>query len=85
MSEFDKFESFLVKADESLYIQNYCAEKDGMDTIRNLYGPFDQGEIDFFKRRLKDGMTNCTINAFQRDMIFNLFFKYFGDSSGVPP
>lgn len=54
--------------------------QDGMETVKNLYGPFDKGEIDFYKRRLKDGSTNCTINAFQRDMIFNLFFKYFGDS-----
>ena len=43
-----------------------------------MYGPFDQDEIDFYKARLSDG-NKCTINSFQRDLIFNLFFKFFGD------
>lgn len=79
MSEFDKFESFLIKEDTALYMQNKVACKDGMEIVKNLYGPFDREEVDFYKRRLKDSATNCTINAFQRDMIFNLFFQYFQD------
>ena len=49
-----------------------------MNQIKLMYGPFDQDEIDFYKARLSDG-NKCTINSFQRDLIFNLFFKFFGD------
>ena len=51
-----------------------------MNQIRMMYGPFDQDEIQFYKHRLSDG-AKCTINSFQRDLVFNLFFKYFGDSN----
>ena len=77
-SEFDKFESFLQKTDEALLVQVQCACDDAMNQIRLMYGPFDQEEIDFYKIRLSDG-NKCTVNSFQRDLIFNLFFKFFGD------
>ena len=73
-SEFDKFESFAVKSDESLLIQNQVACDAAMSQIRNTYGPFEQEEIQFYKHRLSDG-TKCTVNSFQKDLIFNLFFK----------
>ena len=77
-SEFDKFESFLQKCDESLLVHNSCACSAAMEQIRMNFGPFDEDEIQFYKRRLSDG-DKCTINGFQRDLLFNLFFKYFGD------
>lgn len=55
-----------------------CACEDAMNQIKLIYGPFSQEEIDFYKTRLSDD-GKCTVNAFQRDMIFNMFFKYFGD------
>lgn len=81
-SEFDKFESFLQKADESLLVQNQVACDDAMNQIRMMYGPFDPDEILFYKHRLSDG-GKCTVNAFQRDLVFNLFFKYFGDVNTI--
>lgn len=81
-SEFDKFESFLQKADESLLVQNQVACDDAMNQIRMMYGPFDPDEILFYKHRLSDG-GKCTVNAFQRDLVFNLFFKYFGDANTI--
>ena len=51
-----------------------------MNQIRIKFGPFDKEEIQFYKHRLSDG-AKCTINSFQRDMVFNLFLKYFGDSN----
>ena len=81
-SEFDKFESFLQKADESLLVQNQVACDDAMNQIRMIYGPFDEDEILFYKHRLSDG-GKCTVNAFQRDLVFNLFFKYFGDTNTI--
>lgn len=81
-SEFDKYESFLERADEALLIQNQVASDDAMQTIRMIYGPFTQEEIQFYKHRLSDGV-KCTINSFQKDLIFNLFFKYFGDTNTI--
>lgn len=79
-SDFDRFESYLQKVDEGMIIQNQTACDDGMNTIKMLYGPFDPEEIKFYKRRLSsDGSTHCVINSFQKDLVFNLFFKYFDD------
>lgn len=82
MSEFDKFESFLNKADTALLVQAQTASDDAMNQIKLMYGPFDPDEIQYYKHRLSDG-AKCTVNAFQRDLVFNLFFKYFGDTSAL--
>lgn len=81
-SEFDKFESFLQKNDESLLVQNQVASDDAMNQIRLMYGPFDHDEIQFYKHRLSNG-SKCTVNSFQRDLVFNLFFRYFGDTQTI--
>lgn len=81
-SEFDKFESFLQKTDESLLVQTQVACEDAMNQIRMMYGPFDQEEIEFYKARLSEG-TKFTINSFQKDLVFNLFFKFFGDTNSI--
>ena len=77
-SEFDKFENYLAKADESLYLQNKVNCQETMKQITQHFGPFDQDEINFYMKQLtQDGKT--VINQFQKDLIFNLFYKYFGD------
>ena len=81
-SEFDKFESFLQKTDEGLIIQNQVASDAAIEQIRLTYGPFDQDEIDFYKQRLTEG-NKYTINAFQKGLVFNLFFKFFGDTNTI--
>lgn len=81
-SEFDKFESFLIKADESLLVQTQVNANDAMEQIKLIYGPFDRDEIQFYKHRLSDG-ARCTVNSFQRDLVFNLFFKHFGDTNSL--
>lgn len=77
-SEFDKFESFLQKADSALYLQNKVACQSSMELIEMLYGPFDEDELKFYFHRLADG-NNMVVNSFQKDLVFNLFYKYFGD------
>lgn len=77
-SEFDKFESQLTKQDESLYLQNKVNCEETMKSITMLYGPFDQKEIDFYIAELSKG-DKMLINGFQKDLIFQLFYKYFGD------
>ena len=77
-SDFDKYMSFLQKADSALYLQNEVACKASMELIEMLYGPFEDDEVKFYIKALSDGGT-VSINDFQKEMIFNLFYKYFGD------
>ena len=81
-SEFDKFESYTTKADASLMSQSEIACAESMTLIRQRYGPFDQDEINFFKRRLADG-GQIKINSLQKMLVFNLFYKYFGDTQTI--
>lgn len=81
-SEFDKFESYLTKQNEALYIQNKVNCHESMKNIEMLFGPFDQKEIDFYTDALT--VDNVfTINSKQREWIFNLFYKYFGDTNSI--
>ena len=73
-----KFESFLTKQNEALYIQNKVACQQTMNFIEVMYGPFDENEINYYINRLDNGNGEI-INSFQRNLIFNLFYKYFGD------
>lgn len=76
-SEFDKFESFLTKQDESLYVQNKVNCNSTMKRIELLFGPFDIGEINYYMDNVD------TISGFQKELIFNLFYKYFGDPISI--
>lgn len=78
-SEFDKFESYTTKADASLMMQTQISAEESMKLIRMKYGPFEQDEINFFKRRLsEDG--EVKINSLQKMLVFDLFYRYFGDT-----
>lgn len=81
-SEFDKFESYLTKQDESLYLQNKVNCQETMKYLEQMYGPFDMNEIEFYKKELMvDG--EFVINSFQMELVFNLFYKYFGDPVSI--
>lgn len=75
VSEFDKFESFLVKRNESLYLQNKVNAEYTMHNLELTYGYFSDQEIDFVKKSLGE---NEIFNSFQKVLVFNLFYKYFG-------
>ena len=81
-SEFDKYEANLVKSSEALYLQNKYNCQYVMNKIEKLYGPFDQNEIDFYIRNLKNENGEC-INGFQKQLVFNLFYKYFSDTASI--
>ena len=53
-----------------------------MKKIEILYGPFTDDEIKFYERRLSDEKGNV-INEFQKSLVFNLFYKYFGDTVSI--
>lgn len=81
-SDFDKFESYLIRQDEALYLQNKVNCQETMREIERQFGPFTDEEIDFYINALEEGGTNV-INKFQKDLIFNLFYKYFGDPVSI--
>ena len=77
-SVFDKFESFTSKTNEGLYLYSKVAAEDTLKKIELMYGPFSDEEIDFYMKRLENESGNV-INEFQKTLVFNLFYKYFGD------
>lgn len=72
-----KFESNLIKQNEALYLQNAINAYDTMNNIDYLFGPFSHDEINHYRKALN---SEYVVNAFQQKLIFNLFFKYFGDT-----
>ncbi|MBP5595710.1 MAG: hypothetical protein J6Y02_10035 [Pseudobutyrivibrio sp.] len=81
-SQFDKFESHLIRTDEALYMQNKVNCESAMSYIENLFGPFDPDEIEFYKKELTKN-NKVIINNFQKNLVFNLFYKYFGDPVSI--
>lgn len=81
-SDFDRFEANATKADESSYLQIKFNYEYVMKTIEDRWGPFDPEEINFYKREMKNA-NNEVINIFQRQLVFNMFYKYFGDTTSV--
>ena len=75
-----KYEANLVKQDESKYIavKVNCAET--MNIIESMYGPFDEEEIDYYFKQYND---DDWLNSLQKQLIFLMFYKYFGDSESI--
>lgn len=81
-SDFDRFEAFLTKSDESLFLQNKVSAESTMKDIDLIFGPFNQEEINFYSNALSEN-GKIVINSFQKDLVFNLFYKYFGDPVSI--
>ncbi len=69
----------MIKQSEALYIQSKVNAHETMKNIDITFGPFDPWEIEFYKERLRND-NGAISNKFQRQMVFNLFYKYFGDT-----
>ena len=54
-----------------------------MKLIELSFGPFDQDDIEFYKRRYAKENGEVVINSFQKELVFNLFYKYFGDTESI--
>lgn len=84
VSVFDKFESFLVKQNESIYIQLEVTARETMNRVCMMYAPINLDEVGFYMQRLStNGDFNTILNSFQKFLIFNLFYKYFGDVNTI--
>ena len=81
-SEFDKYEAGLIRTNEALYLQNRVNSCETMKIIESRFGPFDDKEIEFYRENLKNE-NGSFINNFQKQLIFNMFYKYFGDVESV--
>lgn len=53
-----------------------------MHSIETSFGPFDKWEIDFYHQRLRNEK-GVIVNSFQKQLIFNLFYKYFNDTQTI--
>ena len=82
-SDMDRYESYLVKQNEALYLQNHCNCIKTMESIERIFGPFSEDEINYYIKRLEENGNDTIINSFQKNLIFNLFYKYFGDSLSI--
>ena len=81
-SEFDKYEAGLIRTNEALYLQNKVNSRETMKVIESQFGPFDEKEIEFYRENLRNE-NGSYINNFQKQLIFNMFYKYFGDVESV--
>lgn len=81
-SESDKFEAHMAKQDEAMLIQTNV---NCITTMRNIiqeYGPFDEEEIEFYRKELTaDGKP--LRNEFQSNLISYLFLRHFCDTQAV--
>jgi hypothetical protein len=48
-----------------------------------MYGPFSDEEVNYYISRLEESESDTIINEFQKNLIFNLFYKYFGDPMSI--
>lgn len=78
-SDFDRFEATTTKADESVYLSIKFNYEYVIRKIEDMWGPFDPDEIEFYKREMRNSNGEI-INMFQKQLVFNIFYKYFGDT-----
>lgn len=82
VSDFDRFEANLTKADESTYLMIKYNYEYIMNTVEAQWGPFSDEEVDFYKKELTNSNGEI-INNFQKQLVFNIFYKYFGDTESI--
>ena len=80
ISEFDKYESNLIKQDESKFIASRVNCSQTMRDIESRFGPFTQEELDYYMSHYD---SENWMNNLQKQLIFLLFYKYFGDSESI--
>ena len=77
-----KYEAYIVTQNEALFLQNNCNATETMKYIENKYGPFTENEVEYYRMKLANNQGNI-INEFQKNMVFNLFYKDFGDTASL--
>ena len=81
-SDLDKFEAHLSKKNESLFLHNRVNYEMIMKKIEQHFGPFRPEEIKYYITELSKDKAS-PINELQKELVFNLFYKYFGDTAAI--
>ncbi len=95
-SEFDKYESFLTKENEFKYLITKANYDKIMHDLEMIWGPIEPDEVRWYHKELSRGESYETdengnvsivqdehscIRETQKNMIFLLFYKYFGSTA----
>lgn len=72
----------MTKQNEALYLQSKVNCQFTMEKIEKQWGPFNDDEINFYIKELRNENGEI-INNFQKQLIFNLFYKHFGDTESI--
>lgn len=78
-SELDKYEQNLTRTSEALYMQTKVNYQYVMKSIVNQWGSIDDDKVEFYRKMLRNDNREI-MNGFQSQLVFNLFYKYFGDT-----
>lgn len=81
-SQTDRFEAHMTKQNEALATQLRINCADVMNKIEQLYGPFNEDEINFYIDQLTKGGRHVK-NSFQSQLINYLFMAEMGDTNSI--
>lgn len=81
-SDFDKYEANMIKTSEALYLQSKINCAMTTKKIESIWGELNDKEIKYFINNLKNENDEI-VNGFQKQLIFNLFYKYYGDTESI--
>lgn len=77
-SEYDRFEARLIKRDSGLYLQNKVSAEQCTYYVEQMFGPFEQDEIDHYKKKLtQDGAP--VIHELQKQLVGYLYYSLLDD------
>ena len=81
-SDFDRYEANMIKTSEALYLQSKVNCKMTSQKIESIWGELRDKEVKYFMNHLKNDNDEI-VNGFQKQLIFNLFYKYYGDTESI--
>jgi hypothetical protein len=81
-SDFDRYEANMIKTSEALYLQSKVNCRLTTQKIETIYGELRDKEVNYFMKQLKNDNDEI-VNGFQKQLIFNLFYKYYGDTESI--
>lgn len=81
-SAMDRYEAALIKQNEATLLQSQWNCYETMKTIRQMYGPFDPKEIEYYRKKFSEEK-DSGMNEFRMNLIFLLHYKYFRDSESI--
>ena len=81
-SDFDRYEANMIKTSEALYLQSKINCSMTSQKIKSIWGQLRDKEVKYFMKHLKNDNDEI-VNGFQKQLIFNLFYKYYGDTESI--